>query len=97
MTDARRHRENIAMLLDLDDEAVPRDAYQDPAVLNELFRSGYEVPELATAFEVSERAIYDVAQKQGVRTPNPPSNGPARVLWEMTIDEFDRQVLGREA
>jgi len=69
-----------------DRETFDRDAYQDPAYLDAALAAGLDVETLAQAHEVSTRSLYRILDDSDVAQP--PSNGPARTLWEASPDSI---------
>jgi hypothetical protein len=72
-------RQAIADALDL--ETVDDEAYHDQAYLETVLAAGFDVSDLASAHDVAKKSIYRAINRQGIEYEQPPSNGPARALW----------------
>ena len=77
-------RRKIASDLDLDD--FPPRGYRNKEYLEAAFAAGYDVADLADAHDVSKKSIYRAAEKHSIELQKPPSNGPAKRLWDLDPD-----------
>ena len=68
--------------------AFPLRGYREEGYLRRALDAGYSVAELARAHDVSERSIYRAIEKHSIDLEKPPSNGPARTLWDADPDDF---------
>jgi hypothetical protein len=68
--------------------AFPLRGYREEEYLRRALDAGYSVAELARAHDVSERSIYRAIENHSINLQKPPSNGPARTLWNTDPDDF---------
>ncbi|NLV08356.1 hypothetical protein GOC74_00145 [Halomicrobium mukohataei] len=61
-------------------------AHTEAQYLRAALEDGFDVADLATAHEVSKRTIYRHLDRHGIDYDQPPSNGPARQLWNAHPD-----------
>lgn len=72
--------------------AFPLRGYREEDYLRRALDAGYSVAELARAHDVSERSIYRAIEEHSINIQKPPSNGPARTLWDADPDDFSTDV-----
>jgi transposase len=77
-------RQEIVSELSLED--FPLCGYRDEEYLEAALAVGYDVADLAEAHDVSKKSIYRAVDEHGIDLQKPPSNGPARRLWEADPD-----------
>jgi len=80
----KQPRQAIADTLDL--ETVEDEAYHDPAYVEAVLRAGFDVADFASAHDVAKKSIYRAINRLGIEHEQPPSNGPARKLWNSHPD-----------
>jgi len=67
-------------------DVFPLQGYRNPDYLRAALAAGFTPADLATAHDVSRRSIYRAAATHDIELQQPPSTGPAPLLWEMDAD-----------
>ncbi|WP_018258824.1 helix-turn-helix domain-containing protein [Halomicrobium katesii] len=83
-TATRQIQAEIVATLDL--ETFGPTAHTEPTYLRAALEAGFDVIDLARAHEVSKRTIYRYLDRHDIDHDQPPSNGPARQLWNTRPD-----------
>jgi hypothetical protein len=74
------------IVTDLELDGFPLRGYRDEEYLQAALEAGYDVATLAQAHDVAKKTIYRALEDTSIEVQKPPSNGPAKRLWELDPD-----------